>query len=82
MGEYAGFNGGIIADNEFIPPAGDEGCPDQLGERIRDVRIQKFYHFIISGADELAGLCKVGYVVLWKVLQLDEPAQRPERLAP
>ena len=30
VGQYSGFDGGEVTDNEFVSGTGHEGCPDQL----------------------------------------------------
>jgi hypothetical protein len=39
VGEYPGFNGGVVADNKYVSRPWDEGGPDQLRERVRDIVI-------------------------------------------
>ena len=74
VGEDTGFDGGVIADDEFVSRTWNEGSADQLGEGIRDVAVEKLHGFIIPRADQGSGLGEIRHVVLGKVLQLDQAA--------
>ena len=75
VGENSGFNGRVVADDEFIAGTGNEGGADQLGQGIRDVIIEQIHHVIAAGPHQLTGFCKIFHVVLREVLQLDQSAR-------
>ena len=67
-GKDAGFDGGEVGYDELVSVSCNEGCSDQLAERIRDIIIQKLKGIIIADADNGSGFGKVIHMILRKVL--------------
>lgn len=82
VGEDAGFDGRKVGNDEFVPVPGDEGCAYQLGKCVRDVFVQQFHRFIVTGADKVSGFREIRQVVLGEILQLYQasgPSSGPVR---
>lgn len=76
-GDDASFNRGVVGDDESASGAGDERCPDQLGQRVWHRVVEQFKGVEVALPGEGAGLVEVGQVVTGQVLDLDEASGEP-----
>lgn len=80
-GNHAGFDRGVVGDDESAPSTGDERCPDQLGQRVGHRVVEQFESVEVALPGEGASLVEVGQVVSGQVLHLDEASGEPSGAA-
>ena len=74
-GNYPGFNGREIGNDELLSFRCYESGADKLRKRVRNIFVQQFDGFPVSGAYKCPGLGQVGEVILRQVLHLNQPSR-------
>ena len=68
VGNDTGLDCRKISDVEFISRFRNKSSPYQLGQCVGDIIIEHLHRLVVTLADKLAGLRKIGHFVSGKIL--------------